>query len=143
VVDVPRRSEVVARHGERLQGTRAAVRDSVPRFACDQHGVASCARVGGRDHLVLRVVPGGDHAVDRLRRQVRPVCEDDHRCVGVLRQRGQPAAERRAGPALPFGAENGLRRSLDVVGAEDDDDPVDRARAHALEHGLEQQPLLR
>ena len=69
----------------------------------------------------------GDHAVDGLGREVRPVAEDDDRGLGLLVERVQAAAQRSARPALPVATVDGRRARLDLVRTEDDEHAVDGA----------------
>ena len=130
-------------------GTRSAGSDRAPSSGIcsqtdlrEQDRVAAVAAVGGRDDLGAALPPDLEHAVDRGRRQVGPVAEDDD-CSGRLgRERAQAATERGAAPALPVGAVDGRRRGGHVVRAEHDDRVRDRALPHPLEHRLEQDALL-
>ena len=103
---------------------------------------AHCAVARGEHGCATRP-PRLDDAVDRRRRDVRPVAEDDDGSFGLRAQRVQAAPERCAGPPTPIGAANDALRGLDLVRAGDDDELVDRARADALEYRIEEQPLLR
>ena len=83
-----------------------------------------------------RAPPLGEHALDRRGREVRPVGEDDDGSFDVFAERGEPAAQRRARAARPLGALDDTTPStvlgtLELVGACDDDDLVDRGRARA------------
>ncbi len=82
--------------------------------------------------------PGGDDAFDRGRVELGPVCEHDDRGLHVRVERGQPAPERGAGPALPVRAGDG---ALELVRTRDDDDLIDSGEP--LEHGGKEQALLR
>jgi hypothetical protein len=100
--------------------------------------------VRSRDDLAAVLPPVGDDAVDRARVELGTVREHDDRRLDLGRELGEPAAERRAGTALPFPTANGARVGVDVVRSEDDDDVVDGARlAHTPQHLGQQQPLLR
>ena len=55
----------------------------------------------------------------------------------------ESAPQRRPRAPFPDGTADDARGRLDLVGAEDDHDLVDGARADPLEHALEQEPLLR
>lgn len=102
--------------------------------------LAAVAR--GDDGLAARA-PLAEHALDRLRREIGPVGEDDDGGVGLGRQRGKAAAKRRARALGPPGAADDTRVGLDLVGAENDDDVVDRGAADAVEHLGQEEPLLR
>src|SRR5207302_1641810 len=67
--------------------------------------------------------------------------ESDDRGFRVLRESGQAAAKRGAGPARPVGTGDGLHRQR--VRPADDDDLVDGALAQRREHLREQLDLLR
>lgn len=100
------------------------------------------AAVGGGDARIVAVSPRVDHTVDGPRIEVRPVGEDDDGGLDVLAERGEAAAQRCAGAAFPVVAAHGPRVGLDVMGAEYDDDVVDRAPAEPLEHTRKQHALL-
>jgi len=86
----------------------------------------------GRGHnRPCTVLPGRNHAVDRARVEVRSVGEDDDRCLDILSQLLEPAAQRRAWAAFPFEALDRPRFRLDLVGADDYEHVVHLARAHA------------
>jgi hypothetical protein len=103
--------------------------------------MAALAAVARGHDRVSVLAPGGDDPLDRLRREIGPVGQDDH--SGLCVQRGQAAAEGGAGSSLPLGAADDARVGLDVVRAEDDDDILDRRAAQALEDLGKEQPLLR
>ena len=105
--------------------------------------MAALAAVGGSDDRATLGPPGGDHARDRLRREVGPVGEHHDRRLDVIAELLEPARERCARPALPAGAGHDARRRLERVRAGDDDDLVDGALLQPLEHLGQQQPLLR
>lgn len=105
--------------------------------------MAALALVGRRHDGVASLAPGGDDALHGLRREIGPVGEEDDRRLDVRRERLEPAAERRAGPALPIGAANDPGVGFHVVRAEDDDDLVHRRAPHPFEHLRQEQPLLR
>ena len=72
----------------------------------------------------------------------------DDRRLDVVLERAEPAAERRARPALPVRAadepDTDLRRDVTkVVRALDHDDLVHRALRDPLEHAREEEALLR
>jgi hypothetical protein len=58
-------------------------------------------------------------------------------------KRGEAAPKGSPRTQLPFRAVDRPDAGLDRMGSEDDDHVVHRTRAHALEHRLEQDPLLR
>ncbi len=90
------------------------------------------------------VAPGREDALDRRRREVGPVGEDDDRGLRAGGERGEPAAQRRARAELPVGARDDPRAGrLQRVGARDDDDVVDGRLAEALQHARQKQVLLR
>ena len=102
------------------------------------------AAVGRRNTFLDTCAPYVDDAVDGSRIEIGPVAEDDHRSFDVVGERGQAAAKRRPRAALPIRTVDGSRPRLDLVRAENDDDLADlRTGAHALEHRLEQDGLLR
>ena len=96
----------------------------------------------GHDRLPPRA-PLLDDAVDRRRREIGPVGEDDDRRFDLRAESREAAAERRSRPELPLGTADGPLAGLELVRAEDDDDLVDSAPPNALQHGLEQKLLLR
>src|SRR6266516_7365782 len=96
------------------------------------------APVRRRHALAGAPTPGRDHAVDRPRIDTRPVAEHDHGGFDLLAERREPAAERRAGPALPLPTVDDPRARLRLVRTEHGHHLVDRAAlAHALDDGLE------
>ena len=143
-IDVSWRAEIVAGHQDGLERAGAFVRNLSPRGASEHDRVAADAAVGRRQHLAAPVPPGLDDAVERLGRQVGAVGQDDRRGAHLGAERGEPAAERGAGALFPLGAADRACVGLHLVGAEHDDDLVDRARgADAPEHLAEEEPLLR
>ncbi len=101
----------------------------------------SDASVACRDDLPALGAPRLDHAVDRARIELGPVREHDDRRLGSRRKRGEPAAKRGAGAALPVGAGDAL--DLEWMRAAHHDDAVDLAQRERLEHRGEQLHLLR
>ena len=89
------------------------------------------------------LAPRGDDAVDRGRIEPGSVGEDDDRGLDVRAERREAAAQRGTGAALPLGAADCPRIGVDVMGAEDDDDVVDRAAAEPFEDTWEELTLLR
>jgi hypothetical protein len=81
--------------------------------------------VSGGDDRASTCTPALDHAVDRIRVQVRPVREDDDRRLRILRQLLEPAAQGGAGAALPLETLDRPRLRFDLVGPDDDDHIVD------------------
>ena len=53
--------------------------------------MAALAAVGGGDDRAALGPPGGDHALDRLRREVGPVGEHDDRRLDVVAELLEPA----------------------------------------------------
>jgi hypothetical protein len=142
VVHVAGRAEVAARHEQRREDPRAFVGNLVPGRAREQDRMAALAAVAGCEYVVSVGPPGPDDAVDRRRREVRAVGEDDDRRLGLVRERQEAAAERRARAALPVGAQHDRRARLEGVGARDDDHLVHGGGAHPRQHLLDQEPLL-
>ena len=70
--------------------------------------------------------------------ELGPICEHDDRGLHLRAERGQPATERGAGPALPVRTGHG---ALELVRTGDDHDLIDAAEP--LQHGGEEQVLLR
>ena len=103
--------------------------------------MAALAAVARGDDRLSRLAPGGDDALDCLRREVGAVGEHDHRGVGV--QPGQATAQGGPGASFPVGAPDDPRVGLDVVGAQDDDDLVHRRPPEPLQDLRQEQPLLR
>ena len=96
-----------------------------------------------RAHGVL-VAAGGQQRVDRRRRQPGLIAEHDEHRVGV-RERRQPAAQRRRLPLLPVGADHGggaveVGARPDLVGRVPEHDHARRHRGHRGERVLEQRP---
>ena len=90
------------------------------------------------------LAPVVEHALDRLRREVRPVGEDDDGRFDVLPEGCEAAPKRRAGPAFPVRAADDPRLvGGELVGALDDDDLVHGRLAEPLEHVREEDALLR
>ena len=100
--------------------------------------MAAVAAVARGDDRRAALAPGCDDAVDRRRGELRPVGEHDHRRLDLRAERGEPAAERGARPALPVRAGDG---AFELVRTRDDHDLIDAAES--LEHGGEEQALLR
>ena len=128
---------------QRRQLARAGVGDPRPDLPREQDGVQPLSGVRRRDYRLVRVVPAVDDGVDRPRVEIGSVGEDHDGRPHISAERTEAAAKGGAGAALPFGAVNGPRVGLDGVRAEHDDDVVHGARANPLEHGAEQDPLLR
>ena len=74
--------------------------------------LAAVAR--GDDRLAV-LAPRADHALDRLRRKIRPVGQDDDRglCIECL----EATAKRCSRASFPICAADDPRVGLDVVGA--------------------------
>ncbi len=87
----------------RRERLRALVGDVVPERPREQDGVEADAAVGRGDRVAAVRAPVLDDAVDRARVEVGPVGERDDRGLRVRRERGEAAAERGAGAALPVG----------------------------------------
>jgi len=100
------------------------------------------ASVGGGDHVRIARAPGRDDALDRLRREVRPVGEHDHSRLRLGGERAKAAPQRRADPELPLLAAHRAGIGLHVVRAEHDNDVVDGAAAEPGEDFGEEDPLL-
>lgn len=98
--------------------------------------------VRGGDDVRAALAPGRDHALDRLRREVRPVGEHDHRRLRLGGERAEPAAQRRADPALPLLAAHRAGIGLHVVRPEHDHDVVDGAAAEPGQDFGKEDPLL-
>ena len=96
------------------------------------------AAVARRDDRRRAPAPLVDDAVDRRRSERRPVREHDDRRLDLGRERGEAAAQRRAGPSLPVEA---VDRAFERVRTRDDDDLVEPL--YVLEHGGQEQSLLR
>jgi hypothetical protein len=105
--------------------------------------MAAVARVARRDRVGAGRAPGRDDAIDRGRREVGTVGEDDNGGFDLRAERFEAAAKRRAGAALPVRTVDDPGVGVERVGAADHHDLVDLARAHALEHARQQQALLR
>ena len=105
--------------------------------------MAAIAVVGGRDDLRAAFAPDLDDAIDRRRRQVGPVREDDDRRRDVSAEGPEPAAQRRPAAALPLGAGHRRRVDVELVRARDDDRVGHRASPHAVDDGLCEDALLR
>ncbi len=141
-IDVAGRSEVVA--GDEPDGKRsqAFVGDGAPVGATENDRVPALARIRRRDDPSA-LAPCADHALDRRRRQVWAVREDDDRSGDVVGKGFQATAKRRTRPAAPLGAcdetdrntlWHSVTRELELVRALDDDDLVDRSHSQSLEH---------
>lgn len=104
--------------------------------------MTSVAFVGRGHDLTAAFVPHLEHAVDRGGRQVGTVHEDDDGGLCLISEGVQPAAKRCATAAPPVWAVHRSHRALDLMGAEHDHDVLDRAGAHPLEHGLQEDRLL-
>ena len=142
-IDVSWCPEIVTWYEARRQASGALVGDSPPDRAREQHRVAALATVARRYHGLAARPPLADHPLDGLRREVRPVREDDDRRLRVGRQRGEAAAQRRARPFGPIGTADYACIGLDVVRAKDDDDVLDGGAAYLPQHFREEEALLR
>ena len=103
--------------------------------------MAALAAVARGDDRLAALTPRGDHALDRLRREVGAVREHDDGGLGV--ERGQATAERRPRPSLPVGTADDARVGVDLVRPEDDDDLVYGGAAESLQNLRKEEPLLR
>src|SRR5947208_3975846 len=86
------------------------------------------------------------HPLDSSRIELGSVGEYDEGRVDVVAERSEPAAQRRARPALPVWAAHDAHRETELVervGALDHDDLADRGLREALEHGGQEDELLR
>ena len=81
-------------------------------------------------------------AVDRCRREVRAVGEDDDRRLSLVREGQEATTARGARAALPVGAQDDRRARLERMGARDDDHLVHGRGAHPLQHLPDQEALL-
>ena len=77
-----------------------------PDRAGEPDRVAADAVVARGEDVGL--APVGEHALDRARVEARPVGEHDERGLDVVAERGEAAAEARAGAARPVGAADDL-----------------------------------
>jgi hypothetical protein len=100
--------------------------------------VEAHAAVRRGDDVASVGAPRLDDSVDGTRIEVGPIGENDERRIGIIRQRGKSAAQRRTGPALPLGAMDAV--DVERVRAADDDHWV---RLQRFEHTREQLDLLR
>jgi hypothetical protein len=107
--------------------------------------MAAYAGVARRDDVPSTVSPRCHDALDRGRREVRAVGEDDDRRVGVVAERGEPAAKRRSRAPLPAGTvDDALADVGQGVRAGDDDDLADPLRRpHTVEDAGQEKRLLR
>jgi ketosteroid isomerase-like protein len=105
--------------------------------------VAARVGVAGGYDVSAAVTPGGDHAVDGIGIEVRAVREDHDCGLHLGRKCAKAAAERSAHAALPLGTAHEARVRLQLVGALDDDDLLDGARADSLQYMRQHQTLLR
>src|SRR5205814_10693629 len=127
----------------RLEAPRPTVRDRRPNHAAKHDGGAPVTAVARGNHVAGSFAPGGDDPVDRVRRELGAVRENHDRRLRAEWERRESATKRGARTALPVGTADGAGVGLEIVGPDDHDDVVDRARAsHAGEHRREQQPLL-
>jgi len=81
------------------------------------HAAVAC----GNERCAARP-PGYEHALDRGRRELGAVREDDDGCLDAGVERREPTAQRGARPAFPVRA---VDRALERVRSRDDDDLVD------------------
>ena len=94
--------------------------------------------------------PGFKDTLDRRGREVGAVCEDDDRDLDFVSERSEPAPKRRSRSASPLMAAHDPARArlwlrdtrLELVGALDDDDLVDRGVTEAGQNAGEEQALL-
>ena len=133
-IDVTGRTEVVA--GDKAGGDpRAPSSGMSPNLPGEEDRMEADAVVAGGDGLAA--VRASRRRRGRPRGgRVRPVGEDDDCGLGFGRERGEAAAERRPGAALPVRARDALVRQR--VRAPHDDDVVDRALAQRSEHVRQQ-----
>ena len=141
-VDVSWSPEIVTWYEARRQASRALVGDSPPDRAREQRRVAALAAVARGDDGLAARAPLADHALDGLRREVRPIREDDDGGLRLGRQRGEAAAKRAARPLGPVGAADDARLGLDLVRAEHDDDVVDGGLMHPAQYFRQEHALL-
>ncbi len=106
--------------------------------------MASHAAVGRGDDLAGAFAPGGDHPIDRLRRHIGTVGEDDD-CSSRVGCEGRKAApERRPRARLPVRAGNDPGCGIELVCACDHDQPAELGAAREpVEHRLDQELLFR
>ena len=142
-IDVSWRGKVVALDGLGGEIAEAGVRNVDPGRACEQQRVETDASVGRGQERGVSSAPRGDDPIDRPWIEIRAVAEDDDRRVHLRAESSEPAAKRGARTALPVRTLDRACIRLDLVRTEDDDDVVHGAGVDALQHGLEQQPLLR
>ena len=112
----------------------------------DSNGRAHGAPRGPRSRRPVprpRHLARPDHAVDRLGREVGAVREQHDSRLSILRQRLEPAAQRRSHSALPLRAAHDRRVGAQLVGTFDDDDLVHGARPYGAQHVAEHEQLLR
>jgi len=142
-VDVSWSPNVVAGNEGGGQGSHALVRDVSPGRRGDDDGMAALALVGGCDHVAETAAPGVQHALDSLGSEVGPVREHHNRGLRLRAEGGQTTAERSTGAARPIGTvDDAHSRSVEAVGAGDDEDLVHRTLPKPLEDTGEQDALL-
>ena len=91
---------------------QAGVGDVLPRLAGGEQRMPPLAAVRRRDDGAAVPTPVGDDPRDRRGRELGPVGQDHDGRLDVVREGGEPAAQRRARPALPVGAANAAESSL-------------------------------
>jgi len=101
------------------------------------------AAVGRRHGAAALGAPAVDHPVDSAGIQIGAVREDDQGSFDIVRERGEPAAERGAGAEVPLGARDDTAVRLERMGPRHDDNVVDGARTHGSEDAREEHSLLR
>ena len=142
-VDVAGLAQVAALDQVGRDATQPLVGHIVPGGAVEQHRMEPLTAVGRGDDRPGAVLPRRDDAVDRARVEVGPVGEDDERGLDVVAQRREPAAQRRAGAALPSGQWT-VRASVSTWCAPMTTSTSSTAlRADAFEHGRAGAALLR
>ena len=126
--------------GER---SHALVGDVSPGRPGDENGMAALALVCGGDDLAETAAPDVQHALDGPGSEIGPIREHDDGRLRLRPQGGQTTAQGSARAALPLRTVDDPRlRSVEGVGAGDDDDLIHRTLSEPLEDPGEQKALL-
>ena len=113
-VDVAGRTEVVARDEQRLALPQALVRDPVPQRPRDDEWMPASAAVARGDQRSAALARALSTRSTASGARSGPSASTTTGSVHVGPERGEPAAERRPGPALPVRTVDG---ALELVGA--------------------------
>ena len=107
-------------------------------------GMAPVPAVARSDDVALLRSPCVHDALDRRGSQVRAVRQADDGSLRVPGERREPTAEGRSRAALPLRArDEPCGAGIELMGARDDDDLVQRGLAEPRQHAGQEQALLR